>query len=70
MGGEFHHATCLRCGRVVPASPERICRRCRESDERDIERLTRAWAADLDLLTRFEAYCTRRAAVRHLVRPV
>jgi hypothetical protein len=70
MGGEDHSqlGECVRCQRIVPVSPDRVCRSCRALEEREIARLTSAWGADLDLLARFEAYCVRRAVARAAIR--
>jgi hypothetical protein len=65
---QSHLGECLRCTRIVPVSPDRVCRQCRDVEEREIERLTAAWSEDLDLLARFEAYCARRAVARAAIR--
>ena len=67
---QSHLGECLRCTRIVPVSPDRVCRHCRNIEEREVERLTSAWSADLDLLARFEAYCTSRAAAREAINQV
>jgi len=71
MGGrdDSYLGECVRCQQIVPVSPDRVCRSCRRTEEREIARLTSAWSADLDLLTRFEAYCARRAVARATTRP-
>jgi hypothetical protein len=69
MGGDDSYlGECTRCERIVPVSPDRVCRSCRAVEEREIARLTGAWSADLDLLARFEAYCVRRAVARAAIR--
>ena len=71
MGDDQNHlGECVRCTRIVPVSPDRVCRQCRDTEEHEIERLTLAWSADLDLLARFEAYCTSRAAAREAINPI
>jgi hypothetical protein len=51
---------CDSCERFALVNGEDLCETCRSPQERDIARLTAAWGRDLDLLTRFDAFCAAR----------
>ena len=53
-------ARCQGCERFALVDAEDLCETCRSPQERDIARLIAAWGRDLDLLTRFDAFCAAR----------
>jgi hypothetical protein len=53
-------ARCSGCERFALINGDDLCATCRSPQERDIARLTAAWGRDLDLLSRFDAFCAAR----------
>jgi hypothetical protein len=54
---------CSRCHCVRSLAEGAICHPCRRQDDHEIERLLGAWARDLELLERFDAFCAARLAL-------
>jgi hypothetical protein len=52
---------CRSCGQLAPLAIGNVRVECVRIEEAEIDRLTRAWKRDLDLLERFEAYSAQRA---------
>jgi hypothetical protein len=52
---------CRSCRRLAPLGGGTICVECLRVEEAEIGRLLRGWEQDLELLTRFDAYCTDRS---------
>ena len=53
-------ARCKVCQRFARLDDRGLCPACDTPQERDIFRLLEAWEHDLDLLTRFDAFCAAR----------
>lgn len=52
---------CRSCHRLAPLGGGTICMECLRAEDAEIGRLLRDWEHDLELLARFDAYCTERS---------